>query len=159
MIYMWYIWQKIQWTINIAQWFLSKVLTIHFPWQGIGYPSQVWLLINIWVVLYSILYYTGLSYRVYDTQKCTAPVFEILLDMQSRQWTHWDCGQCNYIWNVMGQMQWKCDAVKYLDPLTLITFPLHLVLLKYVPEILIGWNHSLLHHHSFVISATFVYIM
>ena len=55
------------------------------------------------------------------------------------------------------EMLWgKCNEVKYLDPLTLMTFPLHVVVLKYVSEVLIGWNHSLLHHLSYAISATIV---
>ena len=36
----------------------------------------------------------------------------------------------------MGQIQWKSNQVKYLDPLTLMIFPFHLALLKYVSEIL-----------------------
>ena len=33
---------------------------------------------------------------------------------------------------------------------------IHLALLEYVSEIMIGWNHPLLHHFSYAISATIV---
>ena len=39
--------------------------------------------------------------------------------------------------------------MKLLDLQALMTFPLHLTLLKYVSDILTGWNHSLLHHRSY----------
>ena len=39
-------------------------------------------------------------------------------------------GKSNYIWNLMGRMEWKCNEVKYLDPL--MTFLLDLSLLNYV---------------------------
>ena len=53
------------------------------------------------------------------------------------------------------EMQWgKFNEVKYLDPLTLVlyTWPR----LKYVSEILISWNISLLRHTSYAISTTIV---
>ena len=46
------------------------------------------------------------------------------------------------------QLYWKCNGAnemeKYLDPLMLMVSQSHLVLLIYVPDIMIGWNHSLL---------------